>query len=336
MKVVGYVDQHDEKWIRVRFRGKWAFGRQEDLFGERASFFKELGRQDVAILESALQTTLISKAQNAVFEKKAYVVDRFGWHEGRYVKPGAKLPDQLNDARVIDNRPRVDANWGTSGSAKAWREGIKRFAERQTLPSFVLGCAFASIIQHLVPEIDDNIGFELFHGTSIGKSRLLLLAASVFGPPQQFRRSWHTTVDAVEQTMALRGDSLLLLDELNHFLDSRPNANREVGLVVHNLAAGSEKARHDEPAAKNYRLTFLSSSNVPVGEVVKTIGPNRIEAVQVRMPTIPADAGAGLGVFDSIPPDCTDSAHAVNELTLFVQANYGWQVRSSSAGLRDG
>jgi hypothetical protein len=78
LNVVGYEDQHGDKWLRVGFRGKWAFARRADLLGERTSFFKKLERQDVAILESALQNLLISKAQNAVFEKKAYVIDSVG------------------------------------------------------------------------------------------------------------------------------------------------------------------------------------------------------------------------------------------------------------------
>ena len=42
------------------------------------------------------------------------------------------------------------------------------------------------------------------------------------------------------------------------------------------------------------------------------------------MPTIPADAGSGLGVFDTLPPDCADGADAIKQLSLFVDAHYGW------------
>ena len=114
----------------------------------------------------------------------------------------------------------------------------------------MLGCAFASVIQRLVPEVPDNIGFELFDATSIGKSRLLLLAASVFGRGTTFTLDWNTTVNAIEQTMALRGDSILLLDEENLFLDSARDANRQLGLAVHKLAKGSEKARFDHVLEK--------------------------------------------------------------------------------------
>jgi hypothetical protein len=319
LKVVGYEDQHGDKWLRVGFKDQWAFARRAALVGDPSKFFSALERQDVAIF--SLRETVRQKAERAVFEKKAYVVDRFGWQEATYVQPGAEVPEKINGAKTIDNRPMEDANWGTNGSAEEWRRGLERFAKSQALPTFVLGCAFASILQHLVPEIDDNVGFELFHGTSIGKSRLLLLAASVFGPPREFRRDWNTTVNALEKTMKLRGDALLLLDEINHFLESAPGAKAQLGMVVHDLTAGSEKARFDAPEQRNHRFTFLSTTNEPIREVVKGIGPSRVEAVEVRMPTIPAEADPKLGIFDVLPADCTDSADAVKNLTLFAQAH---------------
>jgi putative DNA primase/helicase len=202
------------------------------------------------------------------------------------VRPGDALPKEIDGARVIDNRPTEDANWGTNGSAKEWQEGIKRFADGQALPTFVLGCAFASIIQHLVPEISDNVGFELVDTSSIGKSSLLLLAASVFGPPQRFRRTWHTTVPALEQTVALRGDALLIQDEVSLFLNSTPDVKKDYPLAIHQLAEGSEKARFDVRGTRNHRFLFLSAANTPVGEVLKSINRSDAEAVEVRMPTI--------------------------------------------------
>ena len=93
---------------------------------------------------------------------------------------------------------------------------------------------------------------------------------------------------------------------------------------MHQLAAGSEKARYDDPGQRDHRFVFLSASNSPVAEVVKAIGRNRVEAVEVRVPTVPADAGTGLGVFDTLPAGCSDAAQAIEELSIFVDTHYGW------------
>ena len=324
VKVVGYVDQHGAKWLRVGLNGKWAFATRSELVGDRSEFFKRLERQDVAILIPKLQNSVVSKAQVSNFKKKGHVVDRLGWHGTIYIRPDSALPKTIDGARTIDARDLGAANWATGGSLKQWRKGVRRFVDGQALPTFVLGCAFASFIQHLVPSIDDNVGFELFHLTSIGKSKLLILAGSVFGPPKSYRRTWSTTVNALEQTIALRGDALLLLDEENLFLDATPKSYEQFGLAVHKLAAGSEKARFDNPSGRDHRFVFLSNANMPLREVVKAIGEPRIQAVEVRMPTIPADAGHGFGVFDQLPEGCEDGAKAIEELTLCFEAHYGW------------
>ncbi|MFO1098727.1 MAG: DUF927 domain-containing protein [Xanthobacteraceae bacterium] len=284
IKVVGYVDQHGAKWLRVGLNGKWAFATRSELVGNRSEFFKRLEKQDVAILISKLQNLVVSKAQTSNFMKNGHVVDRLGWHGNIYIRPDSVLPKSIEGARTIDARDLAGANWATGGSLKQWRKGIRHFVDRQALPTFVLGCAFASFILHLVPSIDDNVGFELFHLTSIGKSKLLILAASVFGPPKRYRRTWSTTVNALEQTVALRGDALLLLDEENLFLDATPRSYEQFGLAVHKLAAGSEKARFDDPSGRDHRFVFLSNANMPLREVVKAIGESRIQAVEVRMP----------------------------------------------------
>ena len=260
--VRGYVDQTGQKWVRVGFQGKWAFAPRAELVSTSSAFFQRLERQDVAILDPKLQASIRTQAQDAAYKKKAYVVDRLGWHGDTYIQPDTPLPKFIASVRVIDDRKVSQADWGTGGSPKEWRAGIKRFVAGQALPTFVLGCAFASLIAHLLPEIDENVGFNLSDESSIGKSKLLLLAATVFGRPRRFRRTWHTTVNALEKTFALRGNSLFTLDELNLFLDSEPDANKKVGLAVHQLAAGSEKARYDDPGQRDHRCVF-SAPQIP-------------------------------------------------------------------------
>jgi putative DNA primase/helicase len=324
VKVVGYLDQHEAKWLRVGFREHWAFGSLDDLIGQPATFYQSLAQQGVVIVQHQQKGQLLSRAQAAKFEKRAHVIDRLGWNGKTYVRPGSELPTRINGARVLDARRFGTGDWATGGSFQEWKQGVHRFANDQALPTFVLGSGFASLIQRLVPEVSDNVGFELYDLTSIGKSTLLMLAGSIFGPGEAFTLTWSTTVNALEPTMASRGDALLLLDEENLFLDSTPNASRELGNAIHKLAAGSEKVRLGDPVKPDHRFLFLSSCNEPIAEVVKGIGSARAGAVDVRMPTIPADAGQGYGVFDKLPPGCSDSAEAIKELTLLVKTHYGW------------
>ena len=329
VRVIGYLDQFGTKWLRVGFRGNWAFGRLSDLITESSTFFAQLARSDVTILNSGLRTELTSQAQDAVFEKKAYVMDRFGWHGRSYIWPGSTLPKQIDGLRTIDGLATSHEAWSTAGSFPEWQAGVQRLVDGQALPTFVLGCAFAALILPFVG-IDDNLGFDLCGRTSIGKSKLMRLAASVFGSRKALLRRWDTTVNALEPAMAAAGDGLLLLDELNLFLDSVSDAPRQLGNAIHKLSQGSEKDRLTSPTTTQttHRFVFLSTTNQPITDVVKVIGPDRTAAIAVRMPTIPADAGTGHGVFDTLPAGCSDGAEAIRQITLLAEQHYGWAGRA--------
>ena len=64
----------------------------------------------------------------------------------------------------------------------------------------------------LEPLGEENFGFHVEGGSSIGKTTLLRVAASVWGAPIQ---SWRTTDNAAEGLARAANDGLLILDELS-------------------------------------------------------------------------------------------------------------------------
>ena len=100
-----------------------------------------------------------------------------------------------------------------------------------------------------------------------------------------------------------------------------------LGNAIHKLSQGSEKDRLTSPTTHtSHRFVFLSTTNQPITDVVKVIGPDRTAAIAVRMPTIPADAGHG--VFDTLPAGCSDGAEAIRQITLLAEQHYGWAGRA--------
>ena len=52
--------------------------------------------------------------------------------------------------------------------------------------------------------LSENVGFFHFYGdSSLGKSTLMNVACSVYGKPSEFKGSWRTTDNALEDTAAL-------------------------------------------------------------------------------------------------------------------------------------
>jgi hypothetical protein len=75
-----------------------------------------------------------------------------------------------------------------------------------------------------------------------------------------------------------------------------------------------------------FRSLAPRSSNQPITDIVKVIGPDRTAAIAVRMPTIPADAGHG--VLNTLPAGCSDGAEAIRQITLLAEQHYGWAGRA--------
>src|SRR5690606_4640071 len=142
-------------------------------------------------------------------------------------------------------------------------------------------------------------GLHMRGPSSIGKSTSLLAAASVWGAPT-FVRQWRATANGLEGVAEQANDCLLILDELAQ-LDPR-----EAGSVAYLLANGTGKSRASQSgearAAKRWLTFFLSSGEISLAEHARSDGRGRRSPAgqEVRILDIEADAGKGLGLFDTL------------------------------------
>lgn len=93
-------------------------------------------------------------------------------------------------------------------------------------------------------------------------------------------------------------DAPLLLDELAQ-LDPR-----EAGEVAYMLANGSGKTRAGRTggmrARSDWRLLFLSAGEVGLAQHMAEVGKQARAGQELRLAEIPADAGAGMGLFENL------------------------------------
>jgi len=128
------------------------------------------------------------------------------------------------------------------------------------------------------------------------------LAGSAWGGGESggYVRSWRATANGLEGVALGHCDALLCLDELAQI------AARDAGEVAYMLANGSGKSRsaRDGSArrAARWRLLFLSSGEIGLSDKVAEDrrGKRLSGGQQVRVVDIPADAGAGLGLFEEL------------------------------------
>jgi putative DNA primase/helicase len=132
---------------------------------------------------------------------------------------------------------------------------------------------------------------------STGKTTALAAAASLFGGPSYVNR-WRATSNGLESLAALHNDTLLILDELAQ-VDPR-----EAGEIAYMLANGQGKQRSARTggakARQSWRLLFLSAGEIGLAQHMADGGKRAKAGQEVRLVDLDADAGKGLGLFDTL------------------------------------
>ncbi len=185
----------------------------------------------------------------------------------------------------------------TGGDLKSWQEGIAMMATGNSRLAFAVSAAFAGPL--LYPCEAEGGGFHFRGGSSIGKTTALQVAGSVWGG-RDFIRTWRATSNGLEGVAMMHCDTLLLLDEMGQA------EGREVAATAYMLANGQGKTRAARNGAARrparWRAIFLSTGELGLADKIAEDGRGRRAAAgqEVRIVDIPADAGAGLGIFEDL------------------------------------
>jgi uncharacterized protein (DUF927 family) len=232
-------------------------------------------------------------------KRRATVVPRTGWHQigGRlvFVLPGETIGRRGGESVMLENA--TPHGYGKRGTLDEWRDSVAKLAQGHLLAILAISTALSGTLLYLTGF--EGGGAHLCGPSSTGKSTLLKMAASVWGPPG-FVRSWRTTANGLEGAAAIANDAILILDELGQV------EARELAAAPYLLSNGVGKARAARDGSlrdsKTWRAQFLSSGEIPVdAKLVEEKGRKPPAGQLVRMLNIPASRACG--VFDDDGPD---------------------------------
>jgi uncharacterized protein (DUF927 family) len=243
-------------------------------------------------------------------EARARCVDRLGWHGNTFVTPTGSI-GEAEELIVFQNSHSIEPAYCESGTADEWRGSVATLAQGNTRLVFALYVAFAGALTEIAGE--DSGGFHLRGASSFGKSTALRLAASVWGNPSTYVRLWRGTVNGLEGLAILHNDSLLILDEIGQI---DPD---DAGEAAYLLANGQGKVRVSRNgfarSAQRWRLLFLSAGEASLSAVMAQAGKQSTAGQEIRLADIEADAGAGMGIFETLHelPNVAALALAIKE-----------------------
>jgi len=249
-------------------------------------------------------------------EMRVRCTDRIGWHDNVYVLPDRTIGE--SDELVMFQAPGgVVSQFKQRGTLQEWRDNVAAHCRGNSRMLFCLSTAFAAPLMYLA-KIGSG-GFHIYGDSSSGKSTAVKAAGSVFGG-KDYPRNWHTTGTSLESTATQHSDALLLLDEIAQ-VDPKV-----VGDIVYMLANEAGKGRGTQMATARkvatWRILFLSDGEVSLASHMEQAGKGTKAGHEVRMAHIMADAGEGLGVYETL--HSFDSGAALSDhLVKMAHRYYG-------------
>ena len=289
------------------------------LQGDAREYRKELASQGLNITTNPKQRSYLDTyIQNYPIHKRALCVDRLGWHGEQYILPDGAIGSDGKQLIVYQAAHAINSTIAQQGTLEQWRDELCKKLAEQSRFVFSIACAFAGQLLALLD--DDGGGFHLLGSSSMGKSLSLKLAASVWGKPDSYTKTWRSTDNALEGTASEHNDSFLPLDEIS---ECDPKV---VGKAVYMLANGQGKGRSTTTGhnrtAKTWRIIFLSNGEESLQNFMAQAGQKTNAGIEVRVAHIDADAGKGLKTFDSLVLADTGAAQA-DKIKELSQAYYG-------------
>ena len=184
--------------------------------------------------------------------------------------------------------------------------------------TFAASCAFAGPLLAWAAGTDGG-GFHFMGDSSCGKTTALRVAASVWGGRDYLQR-WRATDNGLEGMAAQHSDGLLCLDELAQ-LDAKV-----AGESAYMLANGQGKSRAGRTGAArprlSWRLVFLSAGEIGLAEHMSEANKRTRAGQELRMIDLPADAGAGMGIFEELHGHANGGALS-QHLTRTAETTFG-------------
>lgn len=337
-------DPDGRGWIRiVEFRDPLGQVRRVNLTdarlsNERSDWYALLADEGYLVPSGPAKKRLLAEfLLEAKVDCFATVVRQTGWHgsEGWVFGEGGFVPRVRGIEAVILQREVGENVYAKRGTLGGWQLEVASLCAGNSRLAFAVCVALAGPLVKLHGGFDGT-GFHIYGDSGTGKTTAVHVAASVWGGAR-FVSTWQVTENGIEAMAVSRNDTTLILDEIAQV---SPEA---LGVVIYTLSQGQGKARshqggNNKPRHR-FRVMWLSSGEIPTTEMLRRAqgrGQRPFAGQEVRQPDIPADAGAGMGVFESLhgrpsPRDLAEGlarathenhGHAGDEFVMYILENY--------------
>jgi uncharacterized protein (DUF927 family) len=251
-------------------------------------------------------------------DKRLTCVDKTGWHNGRVFVTPSKAYGDVDGEYIYQGAIRSNG-YMLKGTLEGWRGGVPTLAKGNSRLTFAISSAFAPSLLAYATSVQRG-GIQFTGNSKDGKTIILRAAASVWGYHEKVKRSWSGTANGIETTASQHNDGWLFLDELKRA------SGKEVDRVIYMLSDGTGKAKQkadgDLRDPKEWRLLWMSSGELSATDHITQSGGHPPAGIELRQADVPADAGKGLKIHDTIQ-DYADLGAFNAAIGASIEENYG-------------
>lgn len=227
------------------------------------------------------------------------VTARAGWHGAAYILPSGEVirPDNAEAGRVIYNGDKSQAPaYEAAGTAQEWNAEIGQYLTGNSRLCLAVGTALAAPLIGLLNM--EAGGFHLFGDSRDGKSTAARIALSIWGNPAALMQTWTGTAHGFTNLANARNDGLLVLDEIG-----QANA-RQVSQTAYSVINGVSKVQGAKEGGNRestrWKTLLFSTGEKPLDAFIRRHGEDWNAGQAARLPSIPSNAGQGLGIYDRL------------------------------------
>lgn len=244
-------------------------------------------------------------------------VTKTGWHGARYVLSNRVYGKQ--EGKSVIYQGVTNGDFASARTLADWQREVAARAVGNTRMEFAISTAFAGALVEMANE--SGGGFQFTGETSKGKTSTVIdPAASVWGHPDRFAKKWRTTANGLEALCLSRNHSTLMLDDLGQ------SDAKECGQAAYLIANGQGKVRMQKEGGNRplstWKTMILSSGEVDITQHMAEVGKVAKGGQVARLPSIPADAGAGMFALEQLH-DQPDGRQFSNTMKAVTRECYG-------------
>jgi uncharacterized protein (DUF927 family) len=252
--------------------------------------------------------------------RRVRCVTRCGWHGDAFVKADGIVIGRGADDIMLPAECKADdaaEKYAPAGTLEEWQKAVARYAPGNDRLLLYLSKGFAVPLVSILKEASAIV--HVVGNSRTGKSTLLRAEKSAWGCATKLE-TWHGTANGMEGAAAQANDHPMFLDELNQ---AGPHEAKRVVYMLPN-SIGKQRANRTGRAREVETWNTLASSSGEVGleEKLAEAGLLAYAGQRVRMVEIPADAGCGHGVWQTLH-GYPSGADLSNHLKTAASTYYG-------------